>query len=238
MTSIFHPNITIAEIKTAFGITSPDQEVGVWLNRMANLLVNFGISPDFKPTEITEELLFDEGFSTNYSIIEILETNLKQNNTITSIDKNQFSFSKYDFFARADNCFFGQNQCYQNFSNNSDEIFNDAIGVDLYTSQLKYQPNQYIQVKYRSGIDLTNSLIKADFMNILSILYSELGLNFAPSFFGQKGAGNLKKWQVDSSSNEFADISQSKFDKTFFLSRFPILARILTKYIGSHKLIF
>lgn len=240
MINIFTPNITIAEIKTAFGITSPDAEVGTWLGRMANLMVNFGISSYFQLTEITEELSFDEGFVVSQPLVEIVETKLKYpNNNFLAIDKNYFTFSKYDFYARISNCNFGQNFCtLPSFFGNHGEIFNDALGIDLYNTTSKTLPFQYIVVKYKTGIDLTDISTKADFINVLSILYSEFGLNFAPNYYTQKGSGNLKKWQVDSSINEFSDLSQIRFNKNFFFSRLPIVARILSKYTGSQKYIF
>lgn len=240
MTNIFDPNITISEIKTAFGITSPDQEVGTWLNRMANLLVNFGISPYFEITDLEEELSFDEGFVTTQPIVEILETKLKYpNKNFLAIEKSFFTFSKYDFYARVSNCQFGQNFCsLPSFLGNGGEIFNDALGVDLYNSMPKTFPSQYILVKYKTGIDLSNPSVKKDFMQILAILYSEFGLNFAPNFYNQKGSGNLIKWQVDGTTNEFSNLSQTKFNKNYFLSNFPILSKILAKYSGNQKYIF
>jgi hypothetical protein len=240
MINIFAPNITITEIKTDFGITSPDAEVGAWLGRMANLMVNFGISSYFELTEITEELAFDKGFVVSQSLVEILETKLKYpNNNLLEIDKSYFTFSKYDFYTRLSNCQFGQNFCSLPSSlGNHGEIFNDALGTDLYNTATKTLPFEYIVVKYKTGIDLTDTSVKADFIKVLGVLYSEFGLNFAPNYFNQKGNGNLKKWQVDGTMNEFSDISQTRFDKNFFLSRLPIVARILAKYVGSQKYIF
>lgn len=218
--SIFDPNITIAEVKTLLLIPGSDLDIGTWLNKIANLISSFGVGSFFSLTEIEEETIWDNGFCTEHPIQKLIEVKIKNGHQNILEPLSNFSFAKGNKYAISN--------CNNSHSCQIIRNLNRFPDLEIFDPSDKIFESIFVIVKYETGINLSDPKIKADFLKIIEIFYSEFGLNFSPNQNLENGG--VKRESVDGTSIEYFGNSQTNQNKNYYFSRFPIVAGILSKY--------